>query len=130
MLDRLIYSELAQSSGFAGYSGFVVDYWMLGGIVLGPIAGLVVGLRIDATLAKADDPNQLTIVAGGHGMNRIPIELQCKSPRNQMAACCVDPPEMRNTPMKTTAIDLVAVGMDQWMRWRQLVSRLRSGTSR
>ncbi len=103
---------------------------MLGGIVLGPIAGLVVGLRIDATLAKADDPNQLTIVAGGHGMNRIPIELQCKSPRNQMAACCVDPPEMRNTPMKTTAIDLVAVGMDQWMRWRQLVSRLRSGTSR
>lgn len=107
-----------------------MDYWMLGGIVLGPIAGLVVGLRIDATLAKADDPNQLTIVAGGHGMNRIPIELQCKSPRNQMAACCVDPPEMRNTPMKTTAIDLVAVGMDQWMRWRQLVSRLRSGTSR
>jgi hypothetical protein len=45
LLGGLAYTELADISGFEGYSGFVVAYWILGGIVLGLIAGLIAGLR-------------------------------------------------------------------------------------
>lgn len=45
LLGGLAYTEIAHTSGFEGYSGFVVAFWMLGGIVLGMIAGLVVAHR-------------------------------------------------------------------------------------
>jgi hypothetical protein len=45
LLGGLAYTELTSTSGFEGYSGFVVAYWMLCGIVLGLIAGLVAGLK-------------------------------------------------------------------------------------
>ena len=45
LLGGLAYTELVSTSGFEGYSGFVVAYWMLGGIALGLIAGLIAGLR-------------------------------------------------------------------------------------
>ena len=45
LLGGLAYTEFVGTSGFEGYSGFVVAYWMLGGIVLGLIAGLIAGLR-------------------------------------------------------------------------------------
>ena len=45
LIGGLAYTELANISGFEGYSGFVVAYWILGGIVLGLIAGLIAGLR-------------------------------------------------------------------------------------
>lgn len=39
----LTWTEVMNTSGFEGYSGYVVAYWMLGGILLGGIAGLVLG---------------------------------------------------------------------------------------
>ncbi len=42
LLAGLAYTEIAATSGFEGYSGFVVAYWILGGIVFGMIAGLVI----------------------------------------------------------------------------------------
>lgn len=45
LLGGLAYTELADTSGFEGYSGFTVAYWMLGGIIFGMIAGLVAGLK-------------------------------------------------------------------------------------
>ena len=45
LLGGLAYTELADTSGFEGYAGFVVAFWMLGGIVFALIAGLVAGLR-------------------------------------------------------------------------------------
>ena len=42
----LAYTELASVSGFEGYSGFVVAYWMLAGIILGLLAGLISGIWI------------------------------------------------------------------------------------
>jgi len=41
----LLYTELAGTSGFEGLAGYVVVVWMLGGILLGLIAGLIVALR-------------------------------------------------------------------------------------
>jgi hypothetical protein len=41
----LVYTGLAGTPGFEGYSGFVVAYWMLAGIVLGFGAGAVVAIR-------------------------------------------------------------------------------------
>jgi hypothetical protein len=41
----LAYTTLAQTSSFEGYSGFVVGFWMLGGIFVGLLAGLVYGGR-------------------------------------------------------------------------------------
>ena len=41
----LAWSELASVSGDEGYSGFVVAYWILAGIVLGLIAGAIFGAR-------------------------------------------------------------------------------------
>ena len=45
LLGGLGYTQLAETSGFEGYSGYVVAMWMLAGIVIGMIAGVVVGLR-------------------------------------------------------------------------------------
>jgi hypothetical protein len=42
LLAGLAYIEIAGTSGFEGYSGFVVAFWILGGVVLGMIAGLAV----------------------------------------------------------------------------------------
>ncbi len=45
LLAGLLYTELASTSGFEGYSGYVVVVWMLGGILVGLIAGPVVALK-------------------------------------------------------------------------------------
>ena len=45
LLAGLAYIEIANTSGFEGYSGFVVAFWMLGGITIGMILGLVVAYR-------------------------------------------------------------------------------------
>ena len=45
LLAGLAYTEIAATSGFEGYSGFVVAFWMLGGVVIGMIVGLVVAYR-------------------------------------------------------------------------------------
>jgi hypothetical protein len=37
----LAYTTLADTSGFEGYSGFVVAYWMLGGLLAGAIGGAI-----------------------------------------------------------------------------------------
>jgi hypothetical protein len=41
----LAYIEIAATSGFEGYAGFVVAFWMMGGVVFGMIAGLVVAYK-------------------------------------------------------------------------------------
>lgn len=45
LLGGLAYTELAATSGFEGYSGFVVAGWILAGLAIGMIAGLVAGIR-------------------------------------------------------------------------------------
>jgi hypothetical protein len=40
------YISLAETSGFEGYAGFVVLYWILAGIVLGAIAGAIGGVLL------------------------------------------------------------------------------------
>jgi len=45
LLAGLAYVEIANTSGFEGYSGFVVAFWILGGVALGMIMGLVVAYR-------------------------------------------------------------------------------------
>ncbi len=42
----LAYTELAGTSGFEGYSGYVVGFWLIGGVFFGMLAGLVVGGRL------------------------------------------------------------------------------------
>ena len=42
----LAYTEIAGTTGFEGYSGFVVAYWILGGIAIGIIAGLIVAHKL------------------------------------------------------------------------------------
>ena len=44
-LGGLAWTELADTSGFEGYSGFVVVYWLLAGVVLGLITGLFIAVR-------------------------------------------------------------------------------------
>jgi hypothetical protein len=44
-LGGLAWTELADTSGFEGYSSFVVVYWLLGGVVLGLIAALITAFR-------------------------------------------------------------------------------------
>jgi hypothetical protein len=41
----LAYTALAGTSSFEGYSGFVVAYWMLAGIIPGAIAGPILLIR-------------------------------------------------------------------------------------
>ena len=45
LLGGLGYTSLAETSGFEGYSGFVVAFWLLGGILFGLFAGLILGIR-------------------------------------------------------------------------------------
>ncbi len=52
LLAGLAYIEIAGTSGFEGYSGFVVAFWIMGGITIGMIAGLVVAYK----LARPRDP--------------------------------------------------------------------------
>ena len=47
----LAWTTLASTSGFEGYSGFVVAFWMLGGIIAGAIAGPFLALRFAAKKA-------------------------------------------------------------------------------
>jgi hypothetical protein len=42
----LAYTELAGTSGFEGYSGYVVGYWLIAGGFIGFIAGAVAGARL------------------------------------------------------------------------------------
>lgn len=42
----LAWTSLAHTSGFEGYSGFVVACWMLAGLILGGCAGLFFGIRL------------------------------------------------------------------------------------
>jgi hypothetical protein len=44
-LGGLAWTELAATSGFEGYSGFVVVYWLFAGLVLGLAAGLIAAFR-------------------------------------------------------------------------------------
>jgi hypothetical protein len=44
-LGGLAWTELANTSGFEGYSGFVVVYWLFAGLILGLIAGLLAAFR-------------------------------------------------------------------------------------
>jgi hypothetical protein len=44
-LGGLAWTELANTSGFEGYSGFVVVYWLVAGLVLGLAAGLTAAFR-------------------------------------------------------------------------------------
>jgi hypothetical protein len=44
-LGGLAWTELAGTSGFQGYSGFVVVYWLFAGLILGLIAGLIAAFR-------------------------------------------------------------------------------------
>ena len=46
LLGGLGYTALADTSGFEGYAGFVVGFWMLGGIAAGVILGLIAAYRI------------------------------------------------------------------------------------
>jgi hypothetical protein len=41
----LAYTELANISGLEGHSGFVVAYWILGGIIAGFVVGVVASLK-------------------------------------------------------------------------------------
>jgi hypothetical protein len=45
LLAGLAYTEIAATSGFEGYSGFVVAFWILGGVAIGMIVGLVVAYK-------------------------------------------------------------------------------------
>lgn len=45
LLGGLAYTEIAATSGFEGYSGFVVAFWILGGVVLGMIVGLILAYK-------------------------------------------------------------------------------------
>jgi hypothetical protein len=44
-LGGLAWTELAADSGFEGYSGFVVVYWLFAGLILGLAAGLIAAFR-------------------------------------------------------------------------------------
>ena len=46
VLGGLGYTELANTSGFEGYSGFVVAFWMLAGTAIGMIFGLIVAYKL------------------------------------------------------------------------------------
>jgi hypothetical protein len=48
ILGGLGYTNLASTTSFEGYSGFVIVFWMLGGIVLGMVVGFATGLKRSA----------------------------------------------------------------------------------
>lgn len=45
LLGGLGYTSLAATSSFEGYSGYLVAFWMLVGILIGMIAGAIMGFR-------------------------------------------------------------------------------------
>ena len=45
LLSGLTYVGIAGSSGFEGYSGFVVAFWIIGGVTIGMMVGLVFAYR-------------------------------------------------------------------------------------
>ena len=45
LLGGLAYAELAGTSSFEGYSGYVVVAWLVCGLFLGAIAGTIIGAR-------------------------------------------------------------------------------------
>lgn len=45
LLGGLAWTQIAGTSGFEGYSGFVVACWIIAGIVLGAGIGLLIGLK-------------------------------------------------------------------------------------
>lgn len=45
LIGGLGYAELASVSGFEGYSGFVVAYWMLGGLIAGIVLGIPIAIK-------------------------------------------------------------------------------------
>jgi ABC-type antimicrobial peptide transport system permease subunit len=46
LLAGLAYSELAAVASFEGASGYAVAFWMLAGLVLGAVVGLLAGLKM------------------------------------------------------------------------------------
>ena len=46
LLAGLGYIEIADTTGFEGYSGFVVVFSMLGGVAIGMILGLVLAYKL------------------------------------------------------------------------------------
>jgi hypothetical protein len=46
LLGGLAYTSLAGTSGFEGYSGYVVGLWMLFGVAAGIVAGLAAGINL------------------------------------------------------------------------------------
>jgi len=49
----LAWVTIAGTSGFEGYSGFVVGYWILGGIVAGMIGGAILFARLARRRGRA-----------------------------------------------------------------------------
>ncbi len=45
LLGGLGWVELARTSSFEGYSGYVVVYWIVGGLLLGFLVGAVAGAK-------------------------------------------------------------------------------------
>lgn len=45
LLGGLAYTEVAATSGFEGYSGYVVAGWIFAGIAVGIVGGLILGVR-------------------------------------------------------------------------------------
>jgi hypothetical protein len=41
----LAHTQLASVSGFEGYSGYMVAYWILAGIAFGALVGIVLAVR-------------------------------------------------------------------------------------
>jgi hypothetical protein len=44
LFGGLIYTSIAETSGFEGHLGFVVVFWLLAGAVFGSIVGVISGL--------------------------------------------------------------------------------------
>jgi hypothetical protein len=46
LIGGLGYTQLAGTSSFEGYSGYVVGFWIFGGMLAGLTAGLLFGIRL------------------------------------------------------------------------------------
>jgi len=56
LLGGLAWTTLAGTSSFEGYSGFVVAFWMLGGLLFGMVAGPLVGWAWSGRRAARSSP--------------------------------------------------------------------------
>ena len=45
LLAGLAHIEIAGTSGFEGYSGFVVAFWLLSGVMIGMVAGVLIAYK-------------------------------------------------------------------------------------